>query len=148
MAIAIPMERLQGILSEEIGSALAHSSLSSHLAEKLRRYRTGDDLLRLREELRTEMFQSLYGILGAKMTVTLPSGENHRIRMDALPRLADNLLATLFEALGTSGMPKDTLMRFAMTSGSLCAMRTLLAAYPVTDREKALLERILRESDG
>lgn len=148
MAIAIPMERLQDILSEEIGTALAHSSLSSHLAEKLRRYRTGDDLQRLREELRTEMFQSLYGILGAKMTVTLPNGENHRIRMDALPRLADNLLATLFEALGTSGMPKDTLMRFAMTSGSLCAMRTLLADYPITDRERALMERILRENDG
>ena len=43
-------------------------------------------------------------------------------------------------------MPKDTLMAFAMTSGSLCAMRTLMQFYPLSSAEKTLLERILREN--
>ena len=37
-------------------------------------------------------------------------------------------------------------MAFAMTSGSLCAMRTLMQFYPLSSAEKALLERILREN--
>ena len=66
--------------------------------------------------------------------------------MEEFPLLADELLAVLFESLGTTGMPKDTLMAFAMTSGSLCAMRTLMQFYPLSSAERALMERILREN--
>lgn len=45
-------------------------------------------------------------------------------------------LPSSLNSLGTTGMPKDTLMAFAMTSGSLCAMRTLMQFYPLSSAEK------------
>ena len=87
-----------------------------------------------------------YGIPYMTPAVSMPDGRTRRFRMEEFPLLADELLAVLFESLGTTGMPKDTLMAFAMTSGSLCAMRTLMQFYPLSSAEKALLERILREN--
>lgn len=98
------------------------------------------------EALRDGLFRDLYAILGPQMRVSMPDGRTRRFRMEEFPLLADELLAVLFESLGTTGMPKDTLMAFAMTSGSLCAMRTLMQFYPLSSAEKALLERILREN--
>ena len=140
MAIAIPLDRVQQVLAMRIGTALAHSGVGTHAAERLRHYRVGDDLSALCEALRDGLFRDLYAILGPQMRVS------RRFRMEEFPLLADELLAVLFESLGTTGMPKDTLMAFAMTSGSLCAMRTLMQFYPLSSAEKALLERILREN--
>lgn len=148
MAISISREQVHQILLPEIGPAMANSTVALHVTDMLRQYRRGDDLLQLRENLRKSLFQDLYAVLGARMHVVLQNGEDHRIRMEALPKLADALLGALFTSLGTSDMPKDTLMRFAMTSGSLCAMRTLLDAYSLSEREQALLQRILRESEA
>ena len=131
MAIAIPLDRVQQVLAMRIGTALAHSGVGTHAAERLRHYRVSDDLS---------------AILGPQMRVSMPDGRTRRFRMEEFPLLADELLAVLFESLGTTGMPKDTLMAFAMTSGSLCAMRTLMQFYPLSSAEKALMERILREN--
>ena len=141
MAIAIPLDRVQQVLAMRIGTALAHSGVGTHAAERLR-----DDLSALCEALRDGLFRDLYAILGPQMRVSMPDGRTRRFRMEEFPLLADELLAVLFESLGTTGMPKDTLMAFAMTSGSLCAMRTLMQFYPLSSAEKALLERILREN--
>lgn len=146
MAIAIPLEQVRQVLSGRIGPALANSGVSVHAANRLRQYREGDDLSALRDDLRDGLFRDLYAMLGAQMRVVLPDGETRRIRMEEFPVLADALLSVLFDALGTSRMPKETLMAFAMTSGSLCAMQTLMRAYPLSAPEKALLERILREN--
>ena len=132
MAIAIPLDRVQQVLAMRIGTALAHSGAGTHAAERLRHYRVGDDLSALCEALRDGLFRDLYAILGPQMRVSMPDGRTRRFR--------------LFESLGTTGMPKDTLMAFAMTSGSLCAMRTLMQFYPLSSAEKALMERILREN--
>lgn len=126
MAIAIPLDRVQQVLAMRIGTALAHSGVGTHAAERLRHYRVGDDLSALCEALRDGLFRDLYAILGPQMRVSMPDGRTRRFRMEEFPLLADELLAVLFESLGTTGMPKDTLMAFAMTSGSLCAMRTLM----------------------
>ena len=146
MAIAIPLDRVLQVLAIRIGTALAHSGVGTHAAEQLRHYRVGDDLSALCEALRDGLFRDLYAILGPQMRVSMPDGRTRRFRMEEFPLLADELLAVLFESLGTTGMPKDTLMAFAMTSGSLCAMRTLMQFYPLSSAEKALLERILREN--
>ena len=146
MSIAIPLDRVRQVLTVRIGSALANSGVSVRAAERLRRYREGDDLSALRDELRDSLFRDLYAILGAQMRVILPDGRTRRIRMEEFPLLADELLSVLFEALGTTGMPKNTLMAFAMTSGSLCAMRTLMQFYPLSSAERALMERIVREN--
>ena len=146
MAIAIPLDRVRQVLTVRIGSALANSGVSTRAAERLRHYREGDDLSALRDELRDGLFRDLYAILGAQMRVVLPDGHTRRIRMEEFPLLADELLSVLFEALGTTGMPKNTLMAFAMTSGSLCAMRTLMEFYPLSSAERALMERIVREN--
>ena len=146
MAIAIPLDRVQQVLAVRIGPALAHSGVGTHAAEQLRHYRAGDDLSALCETLRDGLFRDLYAILGPQMRVPLPDGRTRRFRMEEFPLLADDLLAVLFESLGTAGMPKDSLMAFAMTSGSLCAMRTLMQFYPLFSAERALMERILREN--
>ena len=146
MAIAIPLDQVRQVLSGRIGTALANSSVSAHAAAALRQYHAGDDLSALRDALRDSLFRDLYAMLGAQMRVVLPDGTTRRIRIEEFPLLADELLGVLFAALGTSGMPKDALMTFAMTSGSLCAMRTLTQSYPLSASEKALLERILREN--
>ena len=137
MAIAIPLDRVQQVLAMRIGTALAHSGVGTHAAEQLRHYRAGDDLSALCEALRDGLFRDLYAILGPQMRVSMPDGRTRRFRMEEFPLLADELLAVLFESLGTTGMPKDTLMAFAMTSGSLCAMRTLMQFYPLSSAEKA-----------
>lgn len=136
MAIAIPLDRVQQVLAIRIGTALAHSGVGTHAAERLRHYRVGDDLSALCEALRDGLFRDLYAILGPQMRVSMPDGRTRRFRMEEFPLLADELLAVLFESLGTTGMPKDTLMAFAMTSGSLCAMRTLMQFYPLSSAEK------------
>ena len=146
MAIAIPLDRVQQVLAMRIGTALAHSGVGTHAAERLRHYRVGDDLSALCEALRDGLFRDLYAILGPQMRISMPDGRTRRFRMEEFPLLADELLAVLFESLGTTGMPKDTLMAFAMTSGSLCAMRTLMQFYPLSSAEKGLIERILREN--
>ena len=121
MAIAIPLDRVQQVLAIRIGTALAHSGVGTHAAERLRHYRVGDDLSALCEALRDGLFRDLYAILGPQMRVSMPDGRTRRFRMEEFPLLADELLAVLFESLGTTGMPKDMLMAFAMTSGSLYA---------------------------
>ena len=120
MAIAIPLDRVQQVLAMRIGTALAHSGAGTHAAERLRHYRVGDDLSALCEALRDGLFRDLYAILGPQMRVSMPDGRTRRFRMEEFPLLADELLAVLFESLGTTGMPKDTLMAFAMTAGSHC----------------------------
>ena len=42
MAIAIPLDRVQQVLAMRIGTALAHSGVGTHAAERLRHYRVGD----------------------------------------------------------------------------------------------------------
>ena len=44
MAIAISLDRVQQVLAMRIGTALAHSGVGTHAAERLRHYRVGDDL--------------------------------------------------------------------------------------------------------
>ncbi len=146
MAIAIPMARVRQLLSGRIGTEMANSIVSSNVVSLLRQYRAGDDLTELAQSLRDVLFHDLYKRLGPRMNVTLPDGQSTRIRLEELPVLADDLLGVLFEALGTAGMPKETLMSFAMQSGSLCAMRTLLNFYPLSEPERALLARIVREN--
>lgn len=146
MAIAIPMARVRQLLSGRIGTEMANSIVSSNVVSLLRQYRAGDDLTELAQSLRDVLFHDLYKRLGPRMNVTLPDGQSTRIRMEELPVLADDLLGVLFEALGTAGMPKEMLMSFAIQSGSLCAMRTLLNLYPLSEPEHVLLERIVREN--
>ena len=75
MAIAIPLDRVQQVLAIRIGTALAHSGVGTHAAERLRHYRVGDDLSALCEALRDGLFRDLYAILGPRMSC-LPSSLN------------------------------------------------------------------------
>ena len=93
MAIAIPLDRVQQVLAMRIGTALAHSGVGTHAAERLRHYRVGDDLSALCEALRDGLFRDLYAILGPQMRVSMPDGQTRRFRMEEFPLLADELLA-------------------------------------------------------
>lgn len=75
MAIAIPLDRVQQVLAMRIGTALAHSGVGTHAAERLRHYRVGDDLSALCEALRDGLFRDLYAILGPQMRVSMPDGQ-------------------------------------------------------------------------
>lgn len=148
MAVAIPLEKIREALRAEVGAQLAESELSLHCAEILRRYRRGDNLAQLTEQVRRQLFMDLYGVLGPDMTYRRADGRRRRILLETLPCLADTLVDVLLESLGTSAFPKEDMMCHAMAESSLSAMHALLTRYDVSEGERHLLERILRENGG
>lgn len=97
--------------------------------------------------LEREIFRGLYSALGEKMTVIHPSGETRRIRMSQMEELADEVLGVWMDNLPVTAYSHGVIKEYAMTAGSVAAMRTLLTKYREFDplEERALMIRLLRD---
>ena len=126
MAIAIPLDRVQQVLAMRIGTALAHSGVGTHAAERLRHYRVGDDLSALCEALRDGLFRDLYAILGPQMRISMPDGRTRRFRMEEFPLLADEHRLYFLKRQGAA-------ILFRRIEGSCCLYFRNLFRRHVTD---------------
>ena len=106
-----------------------------------------DTLADLAGQLERYLFDALYTLLGAQMTVRLDDGRLVRIRMRELPELADEALGAMFDGMRVYSVNYDNLNEYAMRAGSLSAMRVLYQKYAdfQTSEERALMVRIIRE---
>lgn len=133
-----------------LGSAIAtQTPIAEEVAHALRAYAPYKESLEgLAKRISNTIFNSLYGILGPKMTLIMDGGESRRILMQDLPDLADAVLGVLFDGLTVYSVSYQTLKDYSLRTGSLSAMRVLYQKYDEfqSPEEKALMARIIRDN--
>ena len=150
MPMPIPTGAVRQALAPYLGSeVLRQTGLADTVAGLLRAYspyRT--TLMELGEGLCNRLFSDLYALLGPRMTVQLDNGMLHRISLQELPEMADDVMGILFDAMTISPDHQQSLTEYAMHQTSLSAMRVLLLKYGASmdDMEKDILRRIIRDN--
>ncbi len=149
MGVPVKVSRVRDALRPRLGSALVDgTAVPEALTGVLRGYTPyGGSLSDLADTLANRLFSELFGLLGPGMAVTLDDGRTVRVRLEAIPEIADDALLALLDALVVSPANGEALREHAMRGGSLSAMRVLLAKYAasMSAEEKSLLERIIAD---
>lgn len=150
---------MAGILSAELVShALRHrlgpglSAIAAEPAlEVLRSYiprRT--ELADIAARLEDTLFTLFYRQLGPGMRFRREDGVVIRLRTDDLPDLADDCMGVLFACMLPSQNSFLQIQRYAMTSGSMAALRALSTDFATyqSPQELALVNHILQDRGG
>ncbi len=150
MAIPIRTADVRRVFQPVLGTRfVSDTSLCGHVAEMLRRYAPGRTTLQeLAKHVHSVIFSDLYELLGQHMTLVLDNGVHRRILLMDIDRLADEAMGVLLSVLQEEELPMPLLRAYAMDTGSLAAMRLLLACYgeELSPMEQDVLKRILREN--
>ncbi|MBQ8202153.1 MAG: hypothetical protein IJZ74_10365 [Clostridia bacterium] len=150
MAIPIRTADVRRVLQPMLGTRfVSETALCDHAAELLRRYAPGRTTLEeLARHVRDGLFGDLYELLGQHMTLQLDNGVYRRILLSDVDRMADDVMGVLLDVLSGAELTLNGLRDYAMSTGSLSAMRVLLQRYDhqLSGMEKELLRRIIREN--
>ncbi len=128
---------------------VSETPLCDRVAEMLRRYAPGRTTLEeLSKHVHSGIFSDLYEMLGQHMTIVLDNGVHRRILLRDVDLLADEAMGLLLTVLPEDELTLPVLRSYAMDTGSLAAMRLLLARYgaELSPMEQDVIRRILREN--
>ncbi len=137
-------------LRRRLGPGMAQEAAGA-VAVELNACITEDpDLAMTQERLENALLSALYRRLGAAMRFRREDGVTLRLGTEDLPEMADDVMALLFAAMLPTQRRFLEVQRYAMTSGSLSALRalvTVFAAYQ-SQEELRLVNHILLDRCG
>ncbi|MBQ8555239.1 MAG: hypothetical protein IJ438_05115 [Clostridia bacterium] len=150
MAVAIKTEDVRRALAPMLGQRLvAETPLCDHAAELLRRYDPARTTLEeLASHVKDAIFGDLYTLLGPRMTLALENGVMIRVRLEDIDTLTDTAMGVLLAALQPPVLTLEGLRAYAMSSGSVSAMRVMLQRYHkvLSKAERDMMQRIIGEN--
>ena len=149
MPAMVKLSDVRAALRPVLGSELVDGAeVAEQAAHVLRSYAPYKDTFEtLAEKLANTLFNALYTLLGPAMTVRLDDGALVRIHIRDLPDIADEVLYALFTGLTVYSVSYQNLQDYALRSGSLSAMRTLLESYGafMSAEERECMGRVVRD---
>lgn len=150
MAYSIRVNEVRRALQPMLGTQLVtQTALCDHAADTLRRHQPGKESpQQLQRELKECLFADLYELLGHQMLLKMDNGAVRRILLKDVDFMVDECIGVLLDVMQGPDMTLEGLRSYAMTEGSLSAMRVLLERYgdELPDMEKEMLRRIIREN--
>lgn len=149
MPAIIRISDVRAALRPALGSEMVDGTdVAEQAAHVLRSFAPYKDTFEsLAEKLANTLFNVLFNTLGPAMTVRRDNGDAARIHIRDLPEIADDVMYALFRGLTVYSVNYQNLQDYALRSGSLSAMRTLLESYGefMPEEDRACMARVIRE---
>lgn len=106
-------------------------------------------LRKLAESVEAVLFDKLYALSGPGMMIRTARGENHKVYMDELSDMADDLTEILLTSLPEDRVNYELIDGYYMRTGSYAALKCLCERFAtyITLTDLTLMKRMLAEND-
>lgn len=149
MAVTLDENKVRAALQTRLGGGLS-AAISGEVNTVLQTYvPRKTDLMQLTDTLDKTIFDTLYRLLGKRLTYRHSDGRVDVIRTNEIAGLTDACMGVLLQSLHATAANFDLIKTYAMQSGSIAAFQLLATSYASyqDEGELALVHRILSERE-